>query len=242
MMLISVVIPAFNEAAYLSETLSHLNRAKSLLASEMNLSAEIVVVDNDSDDATPALARDLGARVVRVPQQNVANVRNSGARVSQGEILIFVDADTLVPDQLLLRIAREMSDVSCFGGAVDTNYQPRKLTVRLYLQLWRVLGKLLGLAQGATQFCRRDVFFALNGYDETLFMGEDVVFHQRLKQIARQQNGRVVLIDDLRVEPSTRRFDQWRLWRTLVWTNPLIILLFRRRKSCWRGWYRTAPR
>ena len=241
-MLISVVIPAFNEAGYLSETLSHLNSAKSLLTREMNLSAEIVVVDNDSEDATPALARDLGARVIKVPQQNVARVRNSGARVSQGEVLIFVDADTIVPDRLLLRIAQEMSDVSCFGGAVDTDYRPRKLTIRLYLQLWRVLGRMLGLAQGATQFCRRDVFFALNGYDETLFMGEDVVFHQRLKQIAKQQKCRVVLIEDLRVEPSTRRFDQWRLWRTLVWTNPLFILLFRRRKAFWQGWYSSAPR
>src|SRR5258705_286541 len=89
------------------------------------------------------------------------------------------------------------------------------------------------MAQGATQFCRRDLFFVLNGYDETLFMGEDVDFHWRLKRIAKRENGGVVFIEDPRVVSSTRRFDQWRLWRTVVWTNPLFILLFRRRKTCW---------
>lgn len=241
-MLISVVIPAFNEAAYLGETLSHLLRAKAHLQGVLNLPAEIVVVDNDSDDSTSDIARKLGVTVVRETLHSVARVRNYGAKVSRGEVLVFVDADTIVPDELLVRIAREMSDAACFGGAVDPDYRPKKLIVSVYLKLWRVVGNLMGIAQGATQFCRRDQFFKLNGYDETLFMGEDVQFFSRLKQAARQQRGRVVLINDLRVVPSTRRFDQWRLWRTLVWTNPLFILLFQRNRAWWNGWYRTAPR
>ncbi len=75
------------------------------------------------------------------------------------------------------------------------------------------------MAQGATQFCRKDVFAALNGCDETLFMGEDVDYYRR-----------------------DRRFDQWGLWRTLIWTNPLFILVFRRRKAAWHGWYKEVPR
>jgi hypothetical protein len=98
------------------------------------------------------------------------------------------------------------------------------------------------MAQGATQFCRHDLLLGLNGYDETLFMGEDVDFYWRLKRIAKQQNGSVVFIEDLRVVPSARRFDQWPLWRTVVWTNPLFILLFQRRRTCWHGWYKAAPR
>jgi hypothetical protein len=98
------------------------------------------------------------------------------------------------------------------------------------------------MAQGATQFCRRDSFMALKGYDETLFMGEDVDFYWRLRRFATPQNARVVFIKDLKVVPSTRRFDQWQLWRILLWTNPLVVLMFRRRKSCWEGWYRAAPR
>lgn len=241
-MLISVVIPAFNEEGYLGETLASLNRAKAFLQGEGGLPAEIIVVDNDSDDSTADVARALGAAVARETQHNVAKVRNTGAKLSNGDVLVFVDADTVVPDKLLSRIVEAMSDATCFGGAVDTDYRPMKPTVRVYLQFWRVIAKLAGMAQGATQFCRRDVFFAMNGYDETLFMGEDVDFHWRLKRIAKRQNGGAAFIEDPRVVPSTRRFDQWRLWRTLVWTNPLFILLFRRRRTCWPGWYKAPPR
>ena len=241
-MLISVVIPAFNEEGYLGETLASLNRAKAFLQDAGSLPTEIIVVDNDSDDSTADVARSLGAAVAREAQHNIAKVRNTGAKLAHGEVLVFVDADTVVPDKLLSRIVEVMSDAACFGGAVDTDYRPVKLTTKAYLQFWRFLGKLTGMAQGATQFCRRDVFLALDGYDETLFMGEDVDFHWRLKRIAKRQNGSVVFVEDLRVVSSTRRFDQWRLWRTVVWTNPLFILLFQRRRTCWPGWYKAPPR
>lgn len=241
-MLLSIIIPAYNEAAYLGETLASLNRAKTLLERENNMQAEIVVVDNESDDATADIARTCGAGVAFAKQHNVAKVRNTGAVVARGDVLVFVDADTVVPDQLLMRIAKTMSDPTCLGGAVDTDYRPQKIPVRIYLKSWRILGKLLGMAQGATQFCRRDSFVTLSGYDETLFMGEDVDFYWRLKKLAARQNARVVFIEDLSVVPSSRRFDQWRIWRILLWTNPLVVLMFRRRKSCWQGWYKAAPR
>jgi glycosyltransferase involved in cell wall biosynthesis len=241
-MLLSIVIPAYNEAACLSETLANLDRARALLDSNDNTQTEIIVVDNDSVDATAEVARACGATVAFEKQHNVAKVRNSGARVAHGDVLVFVDADTVVPVQLLARIAETMSNATCLGGAVDTDYRPQKIAVRVYLKGWRILGKLLGMAQGATQFCRRDSFMALKGYDETSFMGEDVDFYWRLRRFATRQNARVVFIEDLKVVPSTRRFDQWQLWRILLWTNPLVVLIFRRRKSCWEGWYRAAPR
>ena len=241
-MLISIVVPAFNEDGYLGETLASLNRAKAFVQRERSIQAEIIVVDNDSDDSTADVALALGATVAREALHNVARVRNTGAKRSNGETIVFVDADTVVPDNLLSRIVEAMSDDACFGGAVDTDYRPRKLTVQAYLELWRLIGKLTGMAQGATQFCRKDVFFTLKGYDETLFMGEDVDLYWRLKRFAKRQNGRVVFIEDIRVAPSTRRFDQWRLWRILIWTNPFFILLFQRRRTCWHGWYKTAPR
>lgn len=241
-MLISVVIPAFNEEAYLGETLASLGRAKAHLLGRAAVSAEIIVVDNDSSDSTADVARGFGATVVSESRHNVARVRNTGAGVAGGDVLVFVDADTLVPDALLRRVAETMSEPACLGGAVDTDYRPAKLASKIYLRAWRVTGKLAGVAQGATQFCRRDVFSALGGYDETLFMGEDVDFYRRMKRAAKRRDGRVSFMEDVRVVPSARRFDRWGLWRTLVWTNPLFILLFRRRSAAWRGWYKEVPR
>jgi glycosyltransferase involved in cell wall biosynthesis len=241
-MLISVVIPAFNEEDYLSQTLASLDRAKALLREEEGISVETIVVDNNSLDSTAAIARDFGATVVVEIEHNVAKVRNTGARFANGDILVFIDADTIVPGELLRRIAEVMTEPTCFGGAVATNYKPAKLTMKIYLQFWRIIGKLVGMAQGATQFCRKEAFFALNGYDETLLMGEDVDYYWRMKRFAKRQNGSISFIEDAQVVPSTRRFDQWGLWRTLIWTNPLFMLMFRRRKRAWRGWYKGVPR
>jgi len=194
-------------------------------------------VDNSSTDGTAAAAKTLGALVVVESQHNIARVRNRGAATAAGEILVFVDADALVPDELLPRISQRILAHGCLGGAVDTEYRARKRAVRVYLSLWRILGRLANMAQGATQFCRRDTFVLLGGYDESLFMGEDVDFYVRLRKHARRTQGHISLIGDLRVVPSTRRFDQWPLWRTLLWTNPLEIAALRRVRSCWRGWY-----
>jgi hypothetical protein len=155
---------------------------------------------------------------------------------------VFVDADTILPEELLWRINECFVSPTCFGGAVDTDYRPAKTSVRIYLQLWRIPGKLAGMAQGATQFCRRDVYNSLRGYDESLYMGEDVDFFWRMKQFAKRRNGLVYFIEDIQVAPSTRRFDQWSFWRTLIRTNPFYVLAFRRRRKAWGGWYTNIPR
>ena len=241
-MLISVVVPAFNEETCLPHTLGNLARARQVLRDEMRVESEVIVVDDDSQDSTADIARAFMVKIITVMHHNIAKVRNAGAKSSEGDVLVFVDADTSVPAELLSRVATAMSDNACIGGAVDTDYRPTKRAVHVYLRFWRIIGRLAGMAQGATQFCRRDAFVALKGYDETLFMGEDVDFFWRLKRFAKQQHKRVAIIEDVRVVPSTRRFDQWPLWRTLVWTNPLFILMFRRTKQYWDDWYLSAPR
>lgn len=241
-MSISVIVPAYNEDRYLGETLNNLNRAKDFLLKRTGRSTEIIVVDNASTDSTSGIALSLGAKVIEEPQQNIARARNVGANEASGNLLVFIDADVIVPESLLWRINEAMNDQGCVGGAVDTNYQPGKSLVKLYLHTWRLFGKLAGMAQGATQFCRRDAYDRLRGYDETMYMGEDVDFYWRLKRFAKRHHSRVCFIQDIQVVPSTRRFDRWPFWRTLVWTNPLFILIFRRRKGTWREWYRTVAR
>jgi glycosyltransferase involved in cell wall biosynthesis len=241
-MLISVIVPAYDEEGYLGQTLKSIQYAKEFLLKKDAVSTEIIVIDNDSTDSTSDVALSFGASVVKETKRNVARVRNAGASFAKGNVLVFIDADTIVPAELFCRINEVMASRSCFGGAVDTDYRAAKTLVKIYLQLWRILGKLAGMAQGATQFCRRDVFVSLTGYDESLYMGEDVDFHWRLKQFAKRQNGHVCFIADIQVVPSTRRFDQWSFWRTLICTNPFYVLAFRRKERAWRGWYRVIPR
>ena len=135
-----------------------------------------------------------------------------------------------------------MLDSRCLGGGVDTEHRPRRLLVRLNLFAWRLLAALTPMVQGATQFCRRPAFEQVGGYGEDVWMGEDTDFYRDLRRLARRTDRTVRFIRTPRVRPSTRRFDRWPVWKTLVWTNPVFILLFRRWKAAWAGWYARTVR
>jgi glycosyltransferase involved in cell wall biosynthesis len=239
---VSIIVPAFNEERGLPATLSAINAARRRLARERGIVTELVVVDNASTDATAEVAKQLGARVATEPEHNLARVRNAGARTATADALIWIDADTTVPDDVLCRIADALADPDCVGGAVDVLHLPVRRVMRLYLAAWRLLGLALHMSQGATQFVRRSAFEALGGYDERQLMGEDVEFQWRLGRYARHNHKHANVIRECRVIPSARRFDQWPLWRTLIWTNPVFISLFARRRRTWRGWYVEPPR
>ena len=240
---LSVIIPALNEERFIGETLQRIDQAARILEGDQPcLTVQIIVVDNDSTDHTAAVARRLGAAVVPERIRNIALARNVGARIAEGEVLLFLDADTLIPPTLLSRIDSVMSDPFCVGGAVDVHHRPARAILRLYVRCWRILGRLSGMAQGAAQFCRRETFLALGGYDEGIYMGEDVDFYWRMTRAARKMGCKVHYISDVKVVPSSRRFDRWPLWKTLLWTNPILVALLRHRKRAWSGWYRNGPR
>jgi glycosyltransferase involved in cell wall biosynthesis len=235
---VSVIIPAFNEEGCLPETLDRLAAAELLFKTAADTHVQIIVVDNASTDRTAELARSAGATVVYEADHNIAKVRNAGTANARYEVFVFLDADTLIPPELLLRISRVMTDPACIGGAVDCLHKANSL----YLRFWRLLGIISGMAQGACQFCRRNVFEELGGYDEKWYMGEDVEFWWRLKRLAQKRGLRTSLIRELQVIPSPRRWDRWPCWRTLIWTSPLVTFAFRRRITAWDGWYRKPPR
>ena len=168
---------------------------------------------------------------------SIGGARNAGAKHATGEILVFIDADVTVPSTLFTEIHRVMSDPLCVGGGVDVDYRPRRIAVRVYLRAWRLLVRCTGMVQGAAQFWDSSTFTQIGGYDERAWIGEDVDFYWRMKRSARASKETVEFIRSPRVLASTRRFDKWPLWRVLVWTNPVFIVLFRRWKGAWGGWY-----
>ena len=140
---VSVVIPAFNEAAYLGPTLGAVQRSFAALPPDRAVVPEIVVVDNGSDDGTAEVARALGATVVSEPVRSVARARNAGARVASGGMLVFLDADTLVPLNFAGKLMECAADPACLGGAFDTEHRPARAAVRVYLGFWRLIGLAL---------------------------------------------------------------------------------------------------
>src|SRR6185295_7087174 len=142
-MLLSVVVPAFNEEIYLPDTLSSLRDSASIC----RRAVELIVVDNASADRTADIARSCGAKLVYEALRNISKVRNTGANSAHGDVLVFVDADTIVPPHFLSRIAEAMDDPRCVGGSVDIVHTPSSRLLRTYLKAWRWLGTRLSMSQ-----------------------------------------------------------------------------------------------
>src|SRR5688572_12505711 len=117
-MRLSVTVPAFNEEKLLAETLERINASRRALNEE----SELIVVDNESTDRTREIAESAGAKLLTETVKNIGAVRNCGAKASAGDTLIFFDADTFVPVNMLTAIDQAMQDPKCFGGAVAVSY------------------------------------------------------------------------------------------------------------------------
>jgi glycosyltransferase involved in cell wall biosynthesis len=178
---ISFIIPAHNEEALIGRTLSALNDAAGALGEPY----EVVVADDSSTDRTAAIALEHGARVVAVNRRQIAATRNAGARVSAGDIFIFVDADTVVTAEVVRAAVRALRGGAVGGGCVfrfDGQLPPYALMMQ---RLMPPLCRAIGLAAGCFLFCTRTAFFAARGFDEKLYASEELSFGRRLKRQGR---------------------------------------------------------
>src|SRR5258705_4647021 len=111
--MISFIIPAYNEALLLAATLD----AVSASARAVGEDYEIIVADDASTDDTALIAERHGARLVRVAHRQIAATRNSGARAAHGDLLIFVDADTIVNEGVVRAAVDALHSGAVGGGA-----------------------------------------------------------------------------------------------------------------------------
>lgn len=238
-MRLSVVIPAYNEEKYLPETLERIVSALRAAGDD----SEIIVVDNESADKTREVAESYGAKVVSESEHNIAKVRNTGGKNASGDVLIFVDADTLVPDTLFRKIAGAMENESCFGGAVRVEYDEfARKWLKYYFWGWQFWEKILNTKQGATQFCRRAAFHEIGGYNDKIYMGEDVDFYWRLAKYAKQKRGSLFFIESPKVKTSARRYSRMKWWKILLITHPLFMMPAAKSRRFWKDWYENPVR
>jgi GT2 family glycosyltransferase len=180
--MLSFIVPAYNEEHELPRALATIRAA----AEASRESFEIIVVDDASTDATAEIAKDAGAIVVPVRYRHIAAVRNAGARVSRGDILFFVDADTFISPAHVTGALAALAAGCVGGGAPVVPEEPVPLWGRVFVQIFSALYfTLSNLGAGAFLFTTRENFQAVGGFDEQFFAGEEVYFTLALKKLGR---------------------------------------------------------
>ena len=246
---ISLVIPAWNEAAYLPRLLDTVDAARERYRHGSDR-IEVIVADNESNDETPQIAAARGCHVEHVPKRSIAAARNGGAGAARGETLAFADADFRLHPETFNYIDTVMQHAGHVGGATGITMERWSLgiSVTFYMilpPLW-----LIGV-DGGVWFCRRSDFHAVGGYNETLLFGEDVDFLRRLKrlgasrrpkqELATRFTARKIGSSPALVLNSSRKWDKhgdWHMFPDVV--RGAFYLLFARRKLrdyARRYWY-----
>ena len=209
----SVVIPAYNEAELLPRLLNTLAEAKRRYAGGA-ARVEVIVADNASTDSTAALAEQHGCRVARVGKRMIAAARNGGARVAEGEVLCFVDADMQVHPETFNVIDRALSRGNAVAGATGVTSERWSPGIVFTWAAMMPAVWLSGMDTGVV-FCRRADFEAIGGYREDRLYAEDVMFLLALKKLGRKSGRRLVRPRGAKAIVSARKFDKHGDWHML---------------------------
>jgi hypothetical protein len=181
--MISFVVPAHNEQAYLGRTLRAIHEA----ARTIGKPHEIIVANDASTDTTAEIARENNARVVGVDHRQIAATRNSGARAARGERIFFVDADTTINARAVAEALKAMDNGAVGGGG--PTWLGKDEIVPLYIRLIAIFAlivpRLVGFSGGAFMFCTRQAFEATGGFNERVYWGEEGLFALALRREGR---------------------------------------------------------
>jgi rSAM/selenodomain-associated transferase 2 len=223
--LISVVIPAFNEAPRIPPALAPLRGAEAV---------EVIVVDGESGDASVEVARECGARVLRA-KRGRATQMNVGAREARGEVLLFLHVDSILPDGFSRDVHEVLDRPGVCAGAFRLEIDDARRSLRWIERAANWRSHRLQMPYGdQALFLRANVFHEVGGFPELPLM-EDLELVRRLRR-----RGRIAIARSA-VRTSARRWARVGPWRaTLI--NQLAVAAYMSGVSVEKvaRWYRTG--
>ncbi len=228
----SVIVPAVNEEKLIERMLRQFTPE---IVSRY--SVEIIVSDGGSTDRTLAIAGSYAHRVVRnepYVKQTISMGRNAGAQAAQGEVFIFLNADTLLqdPDYFFRRIGEELpvKDIVALTSSVLVYPEEERRIDRWYHGFYNWFFYMMnqvgmGMGRGECHVIRRETFEALHGYASRIAAGEDYDMFRRL-----ESQGRIKFLRDVVVYESPRRYRRYGYaYVTASWFLNFLSVFFLRR-------------
>jgi rSAM/selenodomain-associated transferase 2 len=212
---LTIVIPVLNEAAIIGPALQ-------ALAPLRARSAEVIVADGGSRDGTAQLAKPFADQVIAAPRGRGAAM-NAGAAAGTGDLLLFLHADTALPDDTddLIEHALTRGDARRCWGRFDVRIAGRHPLLRVVGRMISLRSRLTGVATGDQAiFVTREAFEAVGRFPDLPLM-EDIALSQELKRLCRPS------CIGAPVVTSGRRWEQYGVVRTimLMWQLRLAYYL-----------------
>ena len=236
--LVSVIVPAYNEEKNIGRCLDGIYDSYRKVP-QWKGAFEIIVCDNNSTDGTANIARKKGANVVFEPINQIARARNRAAERAQGEWLVFIDADTFPTPELFLELAKtlESEDICCGGGRFSMTGIP--LGPRLFLLGFSIFSWLMTFPGGGFMFCNREAFQSVNGFDQSLFVAEEISLFLKLKEYSKTNSLRTKMIWSPTIETSPRKLNLYspREFSKLFWNMLRNWKSTLRNKEACQIWY-----
>jgi glycosyltransferase involved in cell wall biosynthesis len=225
-MLISVIIPAYNEEKFLRQTLEHIQQAFKENERE-GITWEVIVCDNNSTDETAVIAAEQGATVLFEPINQISRARTTGASMASGDWLLFIDADSYPTPDLMAETLDVMRDGQFIGCGTTVLVEGGTLFNKLRMERLNPLFRLFNWSGGAYLLVQQDAFEAISGFSSDLYAYEEIDFVIRLKRYGRKQNKKFTVLHRHPVITSGRKGDIgfFPLGRLII-SNFLAVILF----------------
>lgn len=211
--MLSIIVPALDEAATIAAALARLAPLRAR-------GAEVILADGGSSDDTVAHARPGADRLVAAPRGRGAQM-NGGAAVARGDVLLFLHADTRLPDDADSLVLDGLARSGRAWGRFAVQIAGSHPLLPVVARMMNLRSRLSGIATGdQAMFMRRQAFLQAGGFPDLPLM-EDVAMSRRLKRISPP------LCLRARVTTSGRRWERNGLWRTvwLMWRLRLAFFL-----------------
>jgi len=195
--MLSIIIPTLNEEKYLPRLL------ESIKTQDLK-DYEIIVADSNSIDKTIEIAKNYNCKITKGGMPGIA--RNEGAKIAQGELLLFLDADLILPEGFLNKFLQKFEEKRLAIASTDLDFLTDNKIFKFGAHFTNILYKATErFSPGITEciLIKKDVHEKINGFDEKIVLLEDFDYIRRAVKIGKFEH-----FKDLKFYTSVRRLEK----------------------------------